>query len=88
VQVPTPIPPSPQAITKVDGATTGLKLQSSTTYLGALAVAAWVLAMACVVEDVPELARAAPPPPATMMPAVAKTATATRALVFILFASR
>ena len=67
---------------KVDGATTGLKPQSSTTYLGVLAAAAWVLAVACVEAGVPELARAAPPPPAAMT-APAKMASATRVLVFI-----
>src|SRR5215469_7265636 len=60
---------------KVAGATTGLRLQSSTTYLG---VVAWVPAVA----GMPELARAAAPPPAVMMPAPAKIATARRVLVF------
>jgi hypothetical protein len=42
---------------------------------------ALVLDVACVIEVVPELAKAAPPPPAAMMPV--RIAAATRILVFI-----
>jgi hypothetical protein len=65
----------------VDGSTTGLKLQLSTTYLEAFAATAWVLAVACVLAGVSELARAAPPHPTAMTPA--NTAAATRILIFI-----